>query len=79
MSTYSYGNAAQPLAWPTDDPEVAHSYARAMSADGARWVVHEYPPGDPQPGKLVATYLNGDLVVIGDVTIGDLFMDGGRS
>ena len=62
MTTYSYGNAAQRLAWPTDDPEVAHSYAQAMSAGGDTWTVHEYPPGDPQPGRLVATYLNGEII-----------------
>lgn len=60
--TYSYGNAAQPLAWPTSDPEVAHRWARVMSTDGDTWTVHEYPPGDPQPGELVATYLNGEIV-----------------
>ena len=60
--TYSYGNAAQPLAWPTDDPEVAHGYARAMSAGGDTWLVHEYPPGDPQPGRLLATYVKGKPV-----------------
>ena len=62
MSTYSWGAAAQPLAWPTNDPELAHFQARRASTEGAAWTVHEYPPGDPQPGTLVATYLNGELV-----------------
>ncbi len=60
--TYSYGEAAQPLAWPTAYPEVAHNYARVMSAGGDAWLVHEYPPGGLQPGRLVAVYLNGEIV-----------------
>lgn len=60
--TYSYGPATGKLAWPTDDPKVARSYAKVMSSDGATWLVHEYPPGDPQPGRLIATYKNGELV-----------------
>lgn len=62
MSTYSYGNARSASAWPTSELQVAHNYARALSTSGDAWQVHEYPPGDPQPGQLIATYRNGELV-----------------
>ena len=57
-STYSFGRADQPSAWPVDDPEEAHSRARQMSTGGNPWVVTEYPPGGG-PGRTIATYVHG--------------------
>jgi hypothetical protein len=62
VSTYSYGNARSTSAWPTGDEQTAHNYAKALSTSGDTWLVHEYPPGPPQPGRLIATYRNGELV-----------------
>ena len=62
MSTCSYGNARSASAWPPGDPQAAHDYARALSTSGGVWLVHEYPPGAPQPGRLIATYRNGEIV-----------------
>jgi hypothetical protein len=47
-----------PSAWPTDNPESAHSRARHASTGGKPYVVTEYPPGGG-PGRTVAIYLNG--------------------
>jgi hypothetical protein len=56
--TYSWGRADMPSAWPTDNPEHAHSRARHASTVGKPYVVTEYPPGGG-PGRTIATYLNG--------------------
>jgi hypothetical protein len=62
MSTYSYGRTGALRHNPTNDPDAAHRLARIASSLGESWEVHEYPPGGPQPGRLVATYWNGKIV-----------------
>jgi hypothetical protein len=61
LSTYSYGRSGTRHHSPANDLELAHYQAQRASALGESWAVHEYPPGDPQPGKLIATYLNGEI------------------
>jgi len=57
---YSYGSIHRPLAWPTDDLDVARRQAAAMSQDGTPQQVHEYHDGGP--GELLDTYVNGEPV-----------------
>lgn len=60
--TYSYGRTGTRHATPTASLETAHREAQRASRLYESWSVHEYPPGPPQPGKLIATYRNGELV-----------------
>jgi hypothetical protein len=65
MSTYSYGRSGARCHNPVNDLELAHYQAQRASTHGESWTVHEYPPGDPRPGKLVATYVDGEIITDG--------------
>jgi hypothetical protein len=65
VSTYSYGRTDTRHHAPAKDLDLAHYHAKRASARGESWTVHEYPPGDPQPGKLIATYVDGEIIADG--------------